>query len=34
MEEFDGLKDRLADGCQYKSVCPLSKKKKGKKKLS
>lgn len=26
MEEFDGLKDRLTDGCRYKTVCPFFKK--------
>jgi len=31
MEEFDGLKHRLTDGCQYKRVCPFSKREKGKK---
>jgi hypothetical protein len=25
MGEFDGLKDRLTDGCRYKAVSPLYK---------
>ena len=28
MGEFDGLKDRLTDGCRYKTVFPPLKKKK------
>jgi hypothetical protein len=31
MGEFDGLKDRLTDGCRYKTVFLLLKKKKRKK---
>ena len=30
MGEFDGLKDRLTDGCRYKTVFPPLKKKKKK----